>query len=181
LRWLAKQAETLSAPGRPKVVSFWAYEEPENNLEMSSCLELAKERLADSDQIQTFVTTHAPAYYSIAVDAPKEKVLVFGVTKDASSGETEVKRIIKEHLSYVDESMGLMPLIQPYLRNALDKINELKKVQERLSTYDKPTLFVEGPSDKSLIVQSLRLFHPKANEQIRIECSQPIFNNSVLR
>jgi hypothetical protein len=30
LRWLAEQANHLSAPGRPKTVTIWGYEEPEN-------------------------------------------------------------------------------------------------------------------------------------------------------
>ncbi|CAN5488214.1 hypothetical protein BH09SUM1_BH09SUM1_18910 [soil metagenome] len=32
LKWLAGQANHLSAPGRPKTVTVWGYEEPENNL-----------------------------------------------------------------------------------------------------------------------------------------------------
>ena len=32
LRWLAEQANYLSAPGRPKTVTVWGYEAPENNL-----------------------------------------------------------------------------------------------------------------------------------------------------
>ena len=53
LRWLAKQANHLSAPGRPRVVTIWGYEEPENNLETRKCFELA----------QFFIDTIDPARY----------------------------------------------------------------------------------------------------------------------
>ncbi|QYY37129.1 AAA family ATPase [Ruficoccus sp. ZRK36] len=172
LRWLAKQAETLSAPGRPKVVSLWAYEEPENNLEMSSCLELANEMLADSRHIQTFVTTHAPAYYSVATGAAQGDVSIFGVTKDSSSGKTSIEQLDRTELQDIDQSMGLMPLVEPYLSNALDRIHELEQIKVQLSSYDKPTVFVEGPSDKALLEIAIKLFFSWAKDQLRIECSQ---------
>lgn len=40
LKWLANQANHLSAPGKPRVTTIWGYEEPENNLEIKRCFEL---------------------------------------------------------------------------------------------------------------------------------------------
>jgi len=65
LRWLATQANHLSERGRPKSVTVWGYEEPENNLELLKCFDLAKELVEGSSQIQTFVTTHSPSFYSV--------------------------------------------------------------------------------------------------------------------
>ncbi len=65
LRWLAEQANHLSAPGKPRVVTIWGYEEPENNLETRKCFELADFFIRNSSSVQTFLTTHSPVFYSV--------------------------------------------------------------------------------------------------------------------
>jgi energy-coupling factor transporter ATP-binding protein EcfA2 len=171
LRWLASQAETLSAPGRPKVVSTWAYEEPENNLELSSCLELADEMLIHSAKIQTFVSTHSPALYKVALDACADDVVVFGVSKASDLQHTEIVRMDNSDLSELDDSMGLIPLLQPEFRKALSRISQLQEARKELTNPTHPTVFVEGVSDKELLDEAVLLFYPQHKDSFQVLCA----------
>ena len=47
---------------------IWAYEEPENNLEIGSAVQLADElhALSRAGTAQILLTTHSPAFYDLA-------------------------------------------------------------------------------------------------------------------
>jgi hypothetical protein len=118
LRWLAERANYLSAPGKPKTVTIWGYEEPENNLELRKCFDLAREFVETSTQIQTFITTHSPAFYSVFNEASKDQATLFHVSKDVTSSVTTVRPIGDEGLAELDSAMGLLELLKPHFRAA---------------------------------------------------------------
>jgi len=169
LNWLANQARTLSAPGRPKIATIWGYEEPENNLEMSACFDSANTFLEHSKRTQTFITTHSPAFYSLILEDNDERVAVFGVTKSAKNDEpiSKFRKITKDGLESVDDSMGLMPLIALRLKPIQDELERVKKIKQQLPTHEKPVLFVEGTTDK--IVLETILKHAASALDIHIE------------
>jgi hypothetical protein len=171
LRWLAERANYLSAPGKPKTVTIWGYEEPENNLELRRCFELAREFVETSNHIQTFITTHSPAFYSVFNGTPKEQVGLFHVSKDAASSVTSVKPIGEEDLAELDSAMGVMELLKPHFLAADKELNDLRKSLAGLTDTSRPTIFCEGPSDQKVIQECIALFFPEQKGKVEVRCS----------
>lgn len=172
LRWLAEQANHLSAPGRPKTVTVWGYEEPENNLELRRCFELAKEFIDGASVIQAFVTTHSPAFYSVFRESDQNKVGLFLVTKDGIKPTTNVSRLkASSEISSLDSSMGLLDLLEPHFKEARLELTKLRGAVKNLPDTTKPTIFCEGPSDKLLFTETLHLFFPLNENQVDVRCS----------
>ena len=134
LRWLAEQANHLSAPGRPKTVTVWGYEEPENNLELRRCFELANEFVDGSSEIQAFVTTHSPAFYSIFRDSDPDKVALFLVEKEDAQTKTSVRLLAgDEDIKSLDSSMGLLALLEPHFKEAQQELKKLRSAVKELT------------------------------------------------
>lgn len=160
LQWLAEQANHLSAPGRPKAVSVWGYEEPENNLELKRCFEIAKRFVDDSASIQSFVTTHSPAFYSVFREADKDKAALFLVAKDPVNFTSTVRPLRDSDLTSLDTSMGLMELLEPHFKEARGEIETLKSTIDALKDAARPALLVEGTTDAQLITTAWGKLHP---------------------
>jgi hypothetical protein len=171
LRWLAQQANYLSAPGRPKTVTVWGYEEPENNLELRRCFELAKDFVSNADEIQAFVTTHSPAFYSVFRESDPQRVFLFLVTKADSPPTTDVKPLKDVDMLSLDSSMGLLALLEPHFKDAEKELKKLRSAVAGLTDTGKPTIFVEGPTDRRLFSEAIRLFYPQKQDAITIKSS----------
>ena len=172
LRWLAEQANHLSAPGRPKAVTIWGYEEPENNLELRRCFELAKELVDGASEIQSFVTTHSPAFYSIFRDCDQTKVALFLVTKGDPEPTSSLVRVTGDsEITSLDSSMGLFDLLEPHFRKARQELARLRKAEKKLTNTAKATIFCEGPTDKMILVEALSLFYPTKVAEVAVRCS----------
>ena len=172
LRWLAEQANHLSAPGRPKTVTVWGYEEPENNLELRRCFELAREFVDGSSQIQAFVTTHSPAFYSVFRDSDPKNVRLFLVTKDDAPPTTKVSPLAgDDDVKSLDTSMGLMMLLEPHFKGARRELEALRATKEKLTDTSIPTIFCEGPTDKRVLEAALETFYPRVAAKVAVRCS----------
>lgn len=171
LRWLADQANALSAPGRPKTATVWGYEEPENNLELRRCFELAQQFVDGADTIQTFVTTHSPAFYSVCRHSDPDRVKLFLVQKEVDPPTTSVRPLTGADLTSLDLSMGLLDLLEPHFRKAREELERLREHQNRLQDTSKPTLFCEGPSDKALIEATLKAHFADLSDKLVVRCS----------
>ena len=172
LRWLAEQANHLSAPGRPKTVTVWGYEEPENNLELRRCFELAKEFVDGSSEIQAFVTTHSPAFYSVFRESDQSKVGLFLVSKNEAQPTTVVSRLKADsEIASLDSSMGLMTLLEPHFKEARQELTKLRGAVRDLTDTTKPTVFCEGPTDKIILEKALNVFFPAQANQVVVRCS----------
>lgn len=171
LRWLAEQANHLSAPGKPRVVTIWGYEEPENNLETRKCFDLADFFIATSESIQTFITTHSPVFYT-AFQARENLVSLIEVKLDPIDG-TRVTPRTPGHASDVDalhSSIGFLDLLEPHVKKWREQVDRLDARLAEGINNDCSTVFVEGPSDKEILDAALRRFYPDVNE-IQISCS----------
>lgn len=171
LRWLAKQANHLSERGRPKTVTIWGYEEPENNLELRRCFDLAREFVDGSSEIQAFVTTHSPAFYAVFRGSDSSKVKLFLVTKDDAQTTTKVNPLADSDLMALDSSMGLLALLEPHFKDAQRELNKLRTKVQSLTDTSKPTIFCEGPTDKIVLEEALDLFFPTQAAQVVVQCS----------
>lgn len=127
LHHMAQEEKKLSKRGYVSPDTIWGFEEPENNLELRHCFELAKEFLTYSRDLQIFLTTHSPAFYSLN---DKSKVHTFQVQKN-DNDETSIKPI--EDIESVNEEMGLLPLISPYIAKIYEREQEIEAMKLQLS------------------------------------------------
>lgn len=67
LKFMADKKRGLQVRGAQPHTFIWGYEEPENNLELSSCVELADQfwGFIDHGVSQIFLTTHSPVFYNL--------------------------------------------------------------------------------------------------------------------
>jgi predicted ATPase len=171
LRWLAKQANHLSAPGRPRVVTIWGYEEPENNLETRKCFDLAQFFIDTSAEVQTFLTTHSPVFYSV-LNGPSAAVNLVEVQLDKALGTTLTPRAAgrKSDVDALHSSIGFLDLIEPHVREWKKKADQLEARLAEGIDPNHPSIFVEGPSDKTILLAVLKRYFPGCST-VRIVCS----------
>lgn len=131
LKYMADQTRNISIPGYVKPDTIWGFEEPENNLEMKYAFEMAKAFLGYSNDIQILITTHSPAFYSL--DAGGDKVSKFCVQMGDDKC-TSIKKISSISEDDIDEKMGLLPLITPYLEQIYEKQKEVEGLKRRLDS-----------------------------------------------
>ena len=170
LRFLADQDNALRDRGSAKYSHIWGYEEPENNLEMSKAFALADDFSEYSNDVQVLLTTHSPAFYGLSNNG----AAVHHVFKDQTTGDTSVTEIDRIESSNLDDLMGIMPIISPYISNAVEEYKALLEKSEeiRKSQSKRPTLFVEGPSDVAILKRAFQLFSPETLAAIHIQTSQ---------
>ncbi|ENQ8056081.1 AAA family ATPase [Vibrio parahaemolyticus] len=137
---------------------IWGFEEPENNVEFSSCFSLNNEFIeAAKNNIQVILTTHSPAIYNIGQgieNIQNLKAARFHVGKCEQTGATELSVIEDESLH---QRIGFMPLIAPMIAEQKQKWHEenskqkdiILSLEKELQVEKKHRLFVEGKSDKA--------------------------------
>lgn len=165
LRWLAEQANHLSAPGKPRVVTIWGYEEPENNLETRKCFELADFFIQNSSSVQTFLTTHSPVFYSVFTGA-HEDVKLLEVQLDPVTGTALTSRAIgvPSDVDALHSSIGFLELLEPHVRNWKRRVDQLEHRLAEGLELNHPTIFVEGPTDKIILKAVQKQFFPTCGE-----------------
>lgn len=165
----ASDHKTLIAP------QIWGFEEPENNVEFSSCFALSKQFIeAAKSKTQVILTTHSPAIYNIAdsvVGIPKLKAVRFYVTKDTQSLSTELSVIDDE---IVHDKIGFMPLIAPliaekeriWFQENRKQAELIDNFRTELAIHKKHRIFVEGKSDKEIFLKVIEAYTPELIDQI---------------
>lgn len=147
LKFISDQLNFNKTRGAPNVNMIWGYEEPENNLEMAVAFSLAKEFIDYSNEIQILLTTHSAGFYSLKENY-KSKVDLYKVSK--LKGEAATLDLI-EDISQIDEEMGLMPIVAPYINKRIIEIENLKKEitlhRVEIDKLKKNVLFVEGDDE----------------------------------
>lgn len=156
LKWLANQSNTI--PGR-RIDTIWGYEEPENNLELGMANKIAKQFNEISKTIQTFVTTHSPAFYSIY--KKDNTIRLFTVKKDLDKKICSIN--IPKEIDPINSALGLMHLLSSYQEEAYNLLEISKKLG-----MGKETIFCEGKSDEVLLKKCLNLFYPDLEKSVLI-------------
>lgn len=167
LQFLAAQANLKPVKGKPPVYTIWGYEEPENNLELSKAVEVAKEFQSYSDDVQILLTTHSPAFYSLCRQ-PERPVKLISVTATETK-QTIIQPIDSSHLEEIDTRMGLISFVAPYLERAMAEKTALQARLDIIAQQDKPTLFVEGNIDKQVLTRAMQLIRPSLLTSINIQ------------
>ncbi len=158
LEYLAVQENTITAQGTVRTSTIWGYEEPENNLEMTKAFELANEFLNYAEDIQIFLTTHSPAFYSLG-DKNSKSINTYFINLEENN--TPSRLSLTGNDNNLDNKMGILPIITPHIKEKLKEIKELensnKKYQQEIQQMNKPTLFVEGETDVKILQKAIEL------------------------
>lgn len=153
LRFIAEQKNSIRNVGLSP--HLWGFEEPENNVEMTASFTLAAQfKNAAKDGFQVFITTHSPVFYGLEGDVD-DGIDVYTLRAMKVGEETKITDI--KDRDAVDEEMGLMPLVAPYVMKERAILEKREIEIERIKNENGgniPTVFVEGDSDK-LVISSL--------------------------
>jgi hypothetical protein len=161
LQFIAEKQDQILNRGGVRYTHVWGFEEPENNVEMSSAFLMAKsmfDTVVTHENFQLIMTTHSPIFYKMR--SPDGVGANGASTNFVERADNETKITHKE-TGAVDVSMGLMPLLAPYLDEAKGKFDELQvqlKVARELVASKIPTVFVEGPTDKTVLQRAWKVF-----------------------
>lgn len=157
LRFMQKNVEKYR-PKRAIVTSYvWGYEEPENGIEFLSCYEMANELFSYSNDAQLLITTHSPAFYSITKNEASKCYFVYKSENGNSKYDTEIEE------SEIDEKIGLMPLVTPYINQEREKMlierstleNRIKEMENKIKSISGNIILItEGKTDTKLIKKS---------------------------
>lgn len=122
LRYMQKNIEE-NRPKKAIISSFiWGFEEPENGVEYLSCFEMADELYSYREDCQMLITTHSPAFY---MKRECEDANCFYVYK-GEEGESKYKKGLA--VEEIDERMGFLPLVAPYIMKERQKYLEREKI-----------------------------------------------------
>ncbi|MCI5107386.1 MAG: AAA family ATPase [Pseudomonadales bacterium] len=131
LKYMSEQEKRISTPGYVKPDTIWGFEEPENNLEFKYAFEVAEEIKNYSTDIQIFLTTHSPAFYSLD-ESDEDGVNAYYVSL-GSDECTEISTVSHNDNERTHADMGFLPIITPYIEKVYEhekKLNEaLEKIQ----------------------------------------------------
>ncbi|GAB4032066.1 MAG: hypothetical protein Fur0012_10150 [Elusimicrobiota bacterium] len=165
LKFLAEQEKKNHTRGAIQSETIWGYEEPENNLEMGKAFDMAKTFSEYSSKIQIFITTHSPAFYSIKTgNNVKKSVYHLKLKQQLKAIEQEKKRTPE-----LDNEMGFMPFVAPYIQEKQEEIKRLEDDVNALKSENEPTLFVEGLTDVSILEKAIEIYAPDFKGKIKIE------------
>jgi len=161
---LQKRGDGIQARHIPFILDFiarhsnrhhiWAYEEPENSLELGRAFELAEQFNSDfSTENQIFITTHSPAFYDLSGSHVTKWFVTSNQYKDGPASVTEINPVAQNDLA--DKSLGVAALIASRAKDLYKEINELKNTTEKLNqtviASNLPQVIVEGPTDKKIL------------------------------
>lgn len=141
---------------------IWGYEEPENGVEFFSCSKLADELYGYSSNTQMIVTTHSPAIYTRKNNGNARCYYVYKNARGDSKYDENYSTV------ELNENIGLMPLIAPYIEEFQKVIDEREINLQLLQTEidrlraktNKIIIYTEGKTD----VKYLKLAFEKNDE-----------------
>ncbi|MCG7519491.1 ATP-dependent endonuclease [Ruegeria sp. Ofav3-42] len=172
LKFMADKKRGLQVRGAQPHTFIWGYEEPENNLELSSCVELADQfwGFIDHGVSQIFLTTHSPVFYNLhrKQDEGENRISCHHIFR---KGDEEGTKQVTE-LGDLDERMGTTALFAPMVTELEDRVRRQEQARtevERLAQANRRKIFVEGESDKLIIDKALSVFAPERAADIDVE------------
>lgn len=152
LKFIANHYKSISGKAVISPDTIWGFEEPENNLEMSNAFKLAKIFASFSNDLQIFINTHSPAFYSLAKDFPDNTNLYLIKNENEIAG-TKLSKIEIENIQVFDAEVGILPIITEYISQEIElrqKAEAKAKNLESLRSNTKVLVFSED-QDLSLI------------------------------
>jgi predicted ATPase len=167
LKFMADKAK-LPQQGALHVQSIWGFEEPENNLEMSQAFEIAEYFRKCSSDVQIFITTHSPAFYSLR---DKQDVACFYVSRNTQDFTVASN---SDHVD-LDKELGMLNYVTPFLQEKNNLIQlqkaENEKLKLELSTLPKNAkvlIFTEDTGDDLELLKNYLLCFKITAKDVKI-------------
>lgn len=172
LKFMADKKHGLHGRGAQPHTFIWGYEEPENNLELSSCVELADQfwDFIDHGVSQVFLTTHSPVFYNLhrKQEEGESRISCHHIFREAD----EVGTKQATELGDLDDRMGTTALFAPMVTELEDRVRRQEQARadvEQLALANRRKIFVEGDSDKLIIDKALKVFAAERVAEIDVE------------
>ncbi|MEX1660607.1 ATP-dependent endonuclease [Thioclava sp. 15-R06ZXC-3] len=183
LKFMADKKRGLQVRGAQPHTFIWGYEEPENNLELSSCVELADQfwGFIDHGVSQIFLTTHSPVFYNLhrKQEEGESRISCHHIFREAD--EEGTKQVTE--LGDLDERMGTTALFAPLVTELEERVRRQEQAHaevEQLGQANRRKIFVEGVSDRFIIGKALSVFAAERNAEIDIETKDGAGINYVI-
>ncbi|MDU8928314.1 AAA family ATPase [Alisedimentitalea sp. MJ-SS2] len=183
LKFMADKKRRLQGRGSAPHTFIWGYEEPENNLELSSCVELADQfwDFIDHGISQVFLTTHSPVFYNLhrKDDGGENRITCHHIFREVDEEGTKQARALGD----LDDRMGTTALFAPMVTELEDRVRRQEKARAEvaeLAQANRRKLFVEGPSDKLIVDKALAVFAPDRVGEIDVETRNSAGINYVI-
>ena len=168
---------------------IWAYEEPENSLEMSKAYELSRQFHDEfSEQNQIFLSTHSPAFYDLT-GANVTRWIV--QSEEAGPNEQTVTAISNlSETDSADSALGMTAVIAERAREVYEQNEKLQEGIAELRTAveasELPLVVVEGPTDKVVLDSAIEKLFPDENAFCEVVAGEGVsqlagFVNTVTR
>ncbi len=132
-----------------KKFNIWAYEEPENSLEMTKSFEVARQFSRDfSKSNQIFVTSHSPSFYGLSGQGVEK----YYIQKIPHGNQTLVTAAEKfGTIQNADQNLGIAHIISDRSKEIFEEIETLKKNLTALKFLANPVVITEGKHDKTIL------------------------------
>lgn len=126
LKFIANHYKSISGRAVISPDTIWGFEEPENNMEMGNAFKLSKIFASFSKDLQIFINTHSPAFYSLAKEFPNETKLYLVKSENNVDG-TKLYEVDNNDIKVFDQEMGILPIITEYISKEI----ELREIAEQ--------------------------------------------------
>ena len=170
---LPKRGDGIQARHIPFILDFiarhsnkthiWAYEEPENSLELLKAFELAEQFLRDfSKSNQIIITTHSPAFYDLKGERVSKWLIEMGAHRGSAEPVTVANSLAVS--TDADERLGIAALISDRARELYDEKKRLEhdiaNLNDQIHAATRPQVIVEGPTDKIILETAYEKLYP---------------------
>ncbi|ANU36684.1 hypothetical protein VSVS05_01559 [Vibrio scophthalmi] len=184
LSFIALKQQNAGAGARVTIrPQIWGFEEPENNVEFSTCFELNNQLIeAAKKHTQIFITTHSPAIYSLSFnDTLPAGIKSTSYYVEKQGYDTKIISCSEQELHGNTGFLNLVtPMIEEHRKEWSDREIQYNQIVQdltcQLAESSKPRLFLEGISDKVVISRILR-YHD-LDSQVFIDTPEDAHNGA---
>jgi len=149
LKFIATHYKSITGRAIINPDTIWGFEEPENNMEMGNAFKLARIFANFSKDIQIFINTHSPAFYSLGKEFGTQTSLYLVKNEDVNLG-TKISNVELSNFQIFDREMGLLPIITDYIKNEVEQRQQAEEKANELSKLKSTIKYLVLSEDKDL-------------------------------
>lgn len=149
LKFIANHYKSITGKAVINPDTIWGFEEPENNMEMGNAFKLSKIFANFSEDLQIFINTHSPAFYSLAKEFTDKTNLYLVKSVNEKIG-TKLNSIAIANIQIFDKEVGILPIITDYISKEVELRQSAEKKAEELKKLKSNTNILVLSEDKEL-------------------------------